>query len=752
MQINTYILPVMIAMVILTIVTLCTSNAKKISIVRALAILSSVLMFIPTLFLFVKRIIYKDEVELGWTLLSWKMEIINENSNKDFMSLPLSLYVDIFDAWMLVVVNVVVLTMAILGHYIKTRQKWFYVFTFMLYLLSLIAIMSTQAWMLLLCLMLMAVVVFYMSGIWSKADHYHYITRFIFIQTIGFSSIGFGLFIMQFIVFNGGEQPLVLQQLTSYIETYSYINISQAGYRNLAILFILAGFACLMPAIGFHRPIRDLFKITHYPIMVGVVGLYLSLIAYMFKQIMYNLFIDYMSSLQPYVTLLCVVQIGYMAVHLWKVKKIKEWIGYLVLANVPIIYILLVSSLLVTVSFALLAIISFMLTMTLILSIMASLHERYREDKLDQLNGLFIVHPYLSSMLILALLAASGLPLFSHYFTVFHTFYAVYDVNGLIFVVCIVAIFLIAINLFLNMSKLFIKTESDGEVEQSRKQVRNIDLRFLELIPNIILIALVFVLGIYPSVFLQRIEQYVDTLLSYLNEYRDVSLWDTDFYFSLIMGDSISSHLQFAIASIAVIVLLGMCWLGSKQNQKMLHWVYWQASHFACVGLTILVVANVSQMRLVWIEIIFYGLSVSLIFVGTHFLLSRHMYRSGYEDAVHYEGMYFKNNFLYGTMSVLILAMIGLPFTPIGIMRLQFLAQLINERYVLLSFVVCLSFSFMLRPLWHWLATMTFPMVNGSLLNRQEQIEDWTWSTLEKRLVYGAIGINLLLLIIYILL
>lgn len=749
MQINTYILPAMLAMVIVAIVTLSVMKAKTISAIRGIAISSSVLMFIPTLFLFVKRIVLEDEVELGWTLVTWQLDLISKQSNA-FTSIPLTLNVDIFGAWMLVVVNVVVLTMVIIGHYIKTRQKWYYVINLLLYLLSLIAVLSTNAWIVLICLVLISVVTFYMCGIWSKADNYQYVTRFIFIQTVGFSFISFGLLLMQFIVLSNGQQPLVLQQLNSYIETYSYLNISQVGYRNLAVIFILAGFACLMPVIGLHRAIRDLFKTAHYPIVIAVVGLYLPLIAYMFKQIFYSFFINYLDSIRPFIIIVCVIQIGYMAINLWKAKKIKEWIGYLVLANIPIIYILLVSTLLVTFSFALLAIISFMLTMTLMLSIMASLQERSRDDNLDQLNGLFIEQPYLSSMMILTLLAASGLPLFSHYFIVFHTFYAVYDYNGIIFIICLVAIFLIAINLFLNMSKLFIRREEMNKVTDLH--ALNIDLRFSELIPNIILVALVFALGIYPSVFLQRIEQYVYDLLNALGEYKDVIQWDIDIYLSLFIGDSILSNIQFAFASIAVIVMIGMCWLGSKANQKMIHWVYWQASHFACVGLTILVVANNSQQGLVWKETILYGLSVSLLFVGTHYLLSRHMYRSSYEDAIHYEGLYYKNSFLYSMMSILLLAMIGLPFSPIGLMRLQFLAQLTHDRYILLGFIVCMSLAFILRPLWHWLATMTFPMVNGSLLNRQEQIEDWTWSTLEKRLVFASVGINLILLFIYILL
>src|SRR5690606_26787636 len=113
-----------------------------------------------------------------------------------------------------------------------------------------------------------------MAGIWSQAEQYNYATRFIFIQSIGFIFIAIGLFITQFIVISDTEQVLILEQLPRYIEDYLYLNNSQIGYRNMALVSIVVGFAFIIPLIGFQRAIIDLFKHAHYPVLVIVAGLY----------------------------------------------------------------------------------------------------------------------------------------------------------------------------------------------------------------------------------------------------------------------------------------------------------------------------------------------------------------------------------------------------------------------------------------------------------------------------------------------
>jgi|GEM_PF-6640977 len=742
MNTTAYILPATVTMLIVVISALCFIKKTDVKLIRRIAMLLVSLMFVPILILFIKMIVSGGTEEIVWAFNSVEAAFIQQVS-EETTPITVIFAVDMFAVWMLLVATIIALTGVCIGHYIKTRHKTFYILSLTAYVTSIIVILSQTAWLSLAGLMLFAVILFFMSGIWSRADSYTFVTRFIFIQSIGFSFIAFSLFIIQYIV-TPSDQALILQQLYSYIESYIYLSNSDIGYRNTAFVSMMLGVIFLLPLVGFHRSVIDLFKHVHYPVLVFVAGLYLPLIAYVVKQFLYTFLIDYIASIQPYLIWACVLQIMFMAISLWKVDEIKTWAGYVILANVPIIYILLVGGELVTVSFSLLAIISFMLMTTLLLAVLSALNERQKKHTLGELKGLFLSTPYLASSIVITFLAISGLPVFSHFFALFHTFYAVYDLSSISYVVCLISVFLIAINIFLHMSKLFNRSVIPSTYALA-------DLRFSEIVPYIVLVSLLFVLGIYPSVFLERIEVYTEVMLDWLYKFNDVIIWNTDFYWSLLKGDSIESKLQYGIAALSLITLLVSMWLGSRQNQKMLSFVLWSASHFASVALSIFVVSiDVFEVSL-WKQLMLYSGSVILIYIGTHFLLSRHMYRTSYEDAVHYEGLYYKSRKMHVLFVCLLLTIVGLPFSALSFIRYELIAQLFIQRYILLAIVTLFSFCFMLRPIWYWLASITFPVINEGLLNKQEQIEDWTWTKLEKRLVIGSISINTIMMFIYIL-
>ena len=744
-----FLLPITLLVPCLSVLLLLCTAKKLVHYQRRIVLSSLAISFIIILYLLKALIVEKQLNDFDVSLISIAFSLFTAESESINVIIPMQLGLDHFNVWLLFFTTISIAIAAFAGIYVKKRQRFYYILLQLLQIIANFIIMSQQAFWIWSSFALMAIVFFYLIGVWADEQHEQTAIRFIKAQILGIILIGIGIFMLTFNVL-GGDTGFSISfhnaSLHEQIEQYIYLNANEIGYRILVFGFIIAGFLCLVPVIGLHKWFIDVFKRSHYAVLVLIAGVYLPLIFSLWKQWLYGYFIDFIPYIQNVAIWVMAAQFLLASLLMWRQTELRAWLGYIIWGQSAFGYILLQTLDLSGLTFAFTYIFSLSLISCLLLFIAAAMQERFGKDDMVQLKGILKTSPYMGSCLIIALLALLGIPLFSHFMPLFHTMLLSFEIVPAVTLAIGIAYVIFAGAILKQVNN----SSKDGVLEFNKKTVS--ELRFFEVLPIMLLITFIILIGIYPYIFTDQLEVYAEEMLNLLAGYKEVVTWNPTSFSFLIFGEAFTHTWQYTLASFIAVALLLTIWFGSKKSNLLLTFVLWNASYCALFGLGWFILGPHWSYAEFWKDFAAYSVSVLAVFIGLHFLLSRHMNRSGYQDAKDYTGLYYKNGWLAVIFSLLLLSLSGAPFFMLGYTRATLLAQLFFHKYMFISILFMFSLYFMIKPIFHWLAHISFVPENRTyVLLMKEQIEDWKWTSIEKYLVGIGMVVCMVLPIIFVL-
>jgi NADH-quinone oxidoreductase subunit M len=200
--------------------------------------------------------------------------------------------------------------------------------------------------------------------------------------------------------------------------------------------------------------------------------------------------------------LLGVINVLYGAILAFRQTDFKLILAYSSISHMGIVLIGLAAFNEIGLKGAIFQLVSHGLISALMFLLVGSLYERTETTEVGKLGGLAASLPFISGFLMLAGMASLGLPLLSGFISEFLAFLGLFDQMPAMTVIGALGIIFTAVYVLRGIMKV-----SFGPMPDAYKGLK--DARLIEAVPMIMLAAFIVLIGIYPAVLSEPMQQTV---------------------------------------------------------------------------------------------------------------------------------------------------------------------------------------------------------------------------------------------------
>jgi NADH-quinone oxidoreductase subunit M len=239
-------------------------------------------------------------------------------------------------------------------------------------------------------------------------------------------------------------------------------------------------------------------------------GVLLKMGTYGYLRLAIPLFPQASAQLAWLVGLLAVIGILYGALVALRQKDIKSLVAYSSVAHLGYVMLGVVAMTTVAVSGSVLQMVNHGLTTGALFLMVGLLYERRHTRMLDQFGGLWASVPVFSSLFLVVALSSAGLPGLNGFigeFTIMLGAYSVMPVYAILAAVGVIFAAWYLLSAFRDMAQGPI---TNPENEKGHLQ----DLNWKELVMVVPLVALFFVIGLFPNLFFDKIDPSVEAMVA----------------------------------------------------------------------------------------------------------------------------------------------------------------------------------------------------------------------------------------------
>lgn len=448
-----------------------------------------------------------------WLQLSFRRDVFSTAPSWS-LELQYHLAVDGLSLPLLLVASVVAAAAALASIYIKKRQRMFYGSFLLLESGLMGALLARDLLLFFVFLEITAAAMFLLVGIWGSTDRERSARRYLLANGTGSALllVGFALLIAAAGLSGGqtGQGPLltlsgsydvIAANLSAFGPAPADALAWPGGLQPLLLtkplqwtifLLVAAGFALRMPLFPFHRWSIEAHEQAPTPAAMLLSGALLQVGGYGLLRYGVLLFPEQSGKAGAALAAIGVVQLFYGALLSLAQRDLRRLIAYASLSQTGFVLLGIASLNEVGLQGAVFQLVAQGLIVALMLFIAGSLQERTGTAQLSELGGLARPLPFTSGILLAAALALAGTPGLAGFtgrllpllgmFGVMKGWAAAAAAGVIVSGVCIVR---------------GVLTVSFGPVAEKNAALR--DARFIEAVPMIALLALVVLLGIYPS-------------------------------------------------------------------------------------------------------------------------------------------------------------------------------------------------------------------------------------------------------------
>jgi NADH-quinone oxidoreductase subunit M len=285
--------------------------------------------------------------------------------------------------------------------------------------------------------------------------------------------------------------------------------LSSAMHTVLFVLLLIA-FGIKLPIVPFHTWMLDVHKEAPAPVVMIHSGILLKMGAYGLIRFGFFLFPDQADRCSMLLAILGLINLLYGAVIAFRQKELRLVLAYSSLSHMGIVLLGLSALNVIGLQGAVFQLISHGLISALLFLLLGAFYERTGTTKLDELGGLARTMPFMSGALLAAGLASLGLPGLSGFVGELLSLLGVFDSHKAIAPIAVVGIIATAVYVLRAVMGV-----SFGQLQPRFEGIK--DARFMEALPIIVLLALVVLLGIYPSFVTEQLQHSFDLMLQQLN-------------------------------------------------------------------------------------------------------------------------------------------------------------------------------------------------------------------------------------------
>lgn len=428
----------------------------------------------------------------------------------------------------LVILTGIVSTMAALATvHIRKRWKTFYVL-FLLLLTGIYGVFLSRDLVLFFIFFEVTLIpMFFLIGIWGYYGREKAATRFLVYNGLGsaamllsflmlIATLGFSATDTQ-VVFSGNYDVL-LANLTDP-QALANLSADQTGAQDFllndnmrwgAFILLLIAFGIKVPIFPFHTWMLRVHTEAPPSIVMIHSGILLKMGVYGLIRFGAFLFPEQLHDWSTVIAILGVINILYGAIIACVQREFKLVLAYSSISHMGIVLLGIASLEEVGLQGAIYQSVSHGLISALLFLIVGSLYERTQTTQLDELGGLAKSVPFMSGILLVGGLASLGLPGLSGFVGEFLSFLGLFGSMKWITAIGVLGILFAAI--YVLRSILSITYGRTPEAFENMK-----DARFIEALPMIALAALIVLLGVYPSILTDLMQNGFNGLLEQLH-------------------------------------------------------------------------------------------------------------------------------------------------------------------------------------------------------------------------------------------
>ena len=313
-----------------------------------------------------------------------------------------------------------------------------------------------------------------------------------------------------------GSALMVVAILLVYFSTGTFDIVALQGAQIPAqvqmwafVAFALA-FAVKTPLFPFHTWLPDAHVQAPTAGSIILAGVLLKMGTYGYLRLAIPLFPQASAQLAWLVGLLAVIGILYGALVALMQKDIKSLVAYSSVAHLGYVMLGVVAMTTIAVSGSVLQMVNHGLTTGALFLMVGLLYERRHTRMLDQFGGLWASIPIFSSLFLVVALSSAGLPGLNGFigeFTIMLGSYAVMPIYAILAAVGVIFAAWYLLSAFRDMAQ---GPVTNPENEKGRLK----DLNWKELVMIVPLVALFFVIGLFPNLFFDKINPTVEAMVA----------------------------------------------------------------------------------------------------------------------------------------------------------------------------------------------------------------------------------------------
>ncbi|SDO62843.1 NADH-quinone oxidoreductase subunit M [Paenibacillus sp. yr247] len=425
----------------------------------------------------------------------------------------------------LVFLTALVSSMAALASvYIKKRWKTYYILFLLLETGMFGVFMAQDLFLFFLFFEITLVPMFFLIGIWGYMNREQAANRFLIYNGLGsaimliaflilVSTAGFNQVPSQTeaIIYYSGDIHTIahnlLQDPTAYVnQTGTPFFLSPAMKWTVFIMLLIA-FGIKLPIFPFHTWMLKVHTEAPPAVVMIHSGILLKMGAYGLIRFGILFFPAEAKQWAWMLALLGVINILYGAILAMVQRDFKLVLAYSSISHMGIVLLGLAAFNVTGLQGALFQLISHGLISALMFLLVGSIYERTESTDLDRLGGLASSVPFISGILLIAGMASLGLPGLSGFISEFLAFLGLFETYRVYAIVGTLGIILAAVYVLRGVLNITFGPKQPGLPLQGVR-----DARLIEAVPMITLVAFILLLGVYPSVLSQPLQQTIGSL------------------------------------------------------------------------------------------------------------------------------------------------------------------------------------------------------------------------------------------------
>ncbi|MEF3305129.1 complex I subunit 4 family protein [Paenibacillus sp. GYB003] len=466
---------------------------------------------------------YKEDVT--WIQVPLNKEVSQINEAKAFYyEFDYTMAIDGLSLPLVFLTALVTAMAALASVHVKKRWKSFYIWFLLLEIGMFGVFMARDLFLFFLFFELTLIPMFFLIGIWGYTDREKAANKFLIYNGIGSAIMLLAFFI---IVNTAGFTTQTNGDVTSFLysgnlevitknlfqDASAFVHAGSdafpgnpfymgAGMKWTLFLMLLIAFGIKLPIFPFHTWMLGVHTEANPAVVMIHSGILLKMGAYGLLSFGIMLFPEQAKAAALALAILGVINILYGAILAFRQTEFKLILAYSSISHMGIVLLGLAAFNEIGLKGAIFQLVSHGLISALMFLLVGSLYERTETTDIRKLGGLAASLPFLCGFLMLAGMASLGLPLLSGFISEFLAFLGLFERMPAVAVIGALGIIFTAVYVLRGVMRV-----SYGPMDEAYRGVR--DARLIEAVPMIALGAFIILIGVYPAVLSEPMQQTV---------------------------------------------------------------------------------------------------------------------------------------------------------------------------------------------------------------------------------------------------